>query len=98
MRACSADVPAASSPFTCLARSGRTNGHGAEAPTPGTHAVIGCDAVWTLAGIALYAYVHRAAEGGFELGPRRALRRWRQRIEARPVFLPWDVIPVGELR
>jgi glutathione S-transferase len=48
---------------------------------------------FSIADIALYAYVHRAPEGGFDLGPHPALRRWLARIEARPTYLPIDEVP-----
>jgi glutathione S-transferase len=48
---------------------------------------------FSIADIALYAYVHCAAEGGFELGPYVALQRWFRRIEARPTHLPIDRVP-----
>jgi glutathione S-transferase len=51
------------------------------------------DERFSIADIALYAYVHRAPEGGFDLRPHPALRRWLARIEARPAYLPIDQIP-----
>jgi glutathione S-transferase len=48
---------------------------------------------FSIADIALYAYVHRAAEGGFDLSPFEALRGWFGRIEARPGYLPLDAAP-----
>jgi glutathione S-transferase len=48
---------------------------------------------FTLADLALYAYVHRAEEGGFDLGPYAALRAWFSRIEERPAYLPIDQVP-----
>jgi glutathione S-transferase len=48
---------------------------------------------FTLADIALYAYVHRAEEGGFDLGPYPALRAWFSRIEARLAYLSIDQVP-----
>jgi glutathione S-transferase len=48
---------------------------------------------FSVADIALYAYTHRAAEGGFELSPFGALQRWFQRIESRPAYLPLDQLP-----
>ena len=48
---------------------------------------------FTLADIALYAYVHRAAEGGFDMSPYTALQRWFARIEARPSYLAIDQVP-----
>jgi len=51
------------------------------------------DGRFSIADIALYAYVHRAAEGGFDLAPFAALRSWFARIEARPAYLPMDETP-----
>ncbi len=48
---------------------------------------------FSIADIALYAYVHRAAEGGFDMTPFSALRRWFARLEARPAYLPIDETP-----
>lgn len=48
---------------------------------------------FTIADIALYAYVHRAEEGGFSLERYSHLREWFHRIEARPAYLPIDVVP-----
>jgi glutathione S-transferase len=47
----------------------------------------------TIADLALYSYVHKAHEGGFDLAPFRALPAWFGRIEARPAHLPIDVLP-----
>lgn len=49
---------------------------------------------FTIADITLYAYVHRAEEGGFDLKPYPAIRRWFERIETRRAYLPIDVVPV----
>jgi glutathione S-transferase len=43
---------------------------------------------YTIADIALYAYTHCAAEGGFSLEPYAAIRSWVERIEELPGFLP----------
>ncbi|HET7198358.1 MAG TPA: glutathione S-transferase family protein [Burkholderiales bacterium] len=43
---------------------------------------------YTIADIALYAYTHCAAEGGFDLGRYPALRAWLARVEAQPRFTP----------
>jgi glutathione S-transferase len=51
------------------------------------------DDCFSLADIALYAYVHCAADGGFDLAPFEALRRWLSRIEKRPAYLPIGEIP-----
>ena len=48
---------------------------------------------FSIADIANYAYVHRAAEGGFDMAPFGALREWFGRIEARPAYLPIDEVP-----
>jgi glutathione S-transferase len=42
---------------------------------------------YSIADIALYAYTHAAAEGGFELQPYAALRAWLKRVEQQPNFL-----------
>jgi glutathione S-transferase len=39
---------------------------------------------YTIADIALYAYTHVAAEGGFDLEPYLAIRSWLARIAAQP--------------
>lgn len=49
----------------------------------------------SIADLALYSYTHRAEEGGFELAPFTALRRWFERIEARERHLGIDVVPGG---
>lgn len=51
------------------------------------------DDQFSIADIALYAYVHRADEGGFDLAAFPALRDWFARIEARPAYLPIDQTP-----
>ena len=38
---------------------------------------------YSIADIALYAYTHVAHEGGFELGPYVAVRRWLERVASR---------------
>ena len=43
---------------------------------------------YTIADIALYAYTHTAAEGGFDLGAYPAVRRWLDRARARPGYIP----------
>jgi glutathione S-transferase len=47
----------------------------------------------TIADLALYSYVHKAHEGGFDLAPFRALPAWFARIEARPAHFPIDAAP-----
>ena len=44
----------------------------------------------TLADIALYAYTHVAAEGGFDLDPYPAVNAWLERIAAMPGHVPID--------
>ncbi len=38
----------------------------------------------TIADIALYAYTHVAGDGGYDLGPFVCVRRWLERVAARP--------------
>lgn len=45
---------------------------------------------FTLADIALYAYVHKAEDGGFDLSRYPALRAWFTRVEARPAHIAID--------
>ncbi len=47
----------------------------------------------SLADIALYAYTHRAAEGGFDLVDFPGIRAWLARIEALPGYRPLDWLP-----
>lgn len=42
----------------------------------------------TIADLALYAYTHVAEEGGFDLGPHRAVRAWCERIAGLPGHMP----------
>ncbi|TNJ34716.1 glutathione S-transferase family protein [Arenimonas terrae] len=42
----------------------------------------------TVADLALYAYTHNAADGGFDLMAYPALRAWLARVEAQPCFKP----------
>jgi glutathione S-transferase len=44
----------------------------------------------SLADIALYAYTHVAHEGGFDLEPYPAVRRWLDRVAAEPGHVPID--------
>ncbi len=44
----------------------------------------------TLADITLYAYTHAAEEGGFSLDDRPAIRRWLDRVAAKPGHVPID--------
>jgi glutathione S-transferase len=43
---------------------------------------------YTIADIALYAYTHRASDGGFELARYPALGAWLARVEDQPRFTP----------
>ncbi|HYD46852.1 MAG TPA: glutathione S-transferase family protein [Terriglobales bacterium] len=42
---------------------------------------------YTIADIALYAYTHVAAEGGFDLEPYPAVRAWLTRVRAQPAHV-----------
>jgi glutathione S-transferase len=39
---------------------------------------------YTIADIALYAYTHAAADGGFDLAPHSSIRAWLDRVRAQP--------------
>ncbi len=43
---------------------------------------------YTIADVALYAYTHVAAEGGFDLGPHPAVRAWLDRVREQPGHVP----------
>jgi glutathione S-transferase len=43
---------------------------------------------YTVADIALYAYTHCAADGGFELESYPALRAWLERVQSQPRHVP----------
>ena len=43
---------------------------------------------YTIADIALYAYTHVAAEGGFDLGRYPAIAAWLGRVAAQPGHVP----------
>ena len=43
---------------------------------------------YSIADIALYAYTHVAAEGGFELAPYEAVREWLERVRRQPGHIP----------
>jgi glutathione S-transferase len=43
---------------------------------------------YTIADIALYAYTHVADEGGFDLSPFTAIRRWLDRVRSQPGHKP----------
>jgi glutathione S-transferase len=45
---------------------------------------------FSIADICLFAYVHRASDGGFDMQPYRAIRAWCERIQSRPAFVPLD--------
>ena len=47
---------------------------------------------YTIADIALFAYVHCAEQGGFNLEPYAAIRSWIERIEEMPGFVPIDQV------
>jgi glutathione S-transferase len=42
----------------------------------------------TIADIALYAYTHSAADGGFDLAPYPGIRRWLDRVQTQPGHIP----------
>jgi glutathione S-transferase len=46
------------------------------------------DCGYSVADIALYAYTHAAADGGFDLSRYPALNRWLARVRATPGFVP----------
>jgi glutathione S-transferase len=54
-----------------------------------THARFLVNDTVSIADVALYTYVAHAPEGGVDLGPFAALRRWLARIEALPGFIPF---------
>ena len=43
---------------------------------------------YCIADIALYAYTHVAAEGGFDLAPYEAVREWVERVRRQPGHIP----------
>ena len=43
---------------------------------------------YTVADIALYAYTHVADQGGFDLQPYPAIRRWITRVQQQPNYIP----------
>jgi glutathione S-transferase len=47
---------------------------------------------YSIADIALYAYTHAAADGGFDLQRYPALRAWLARIERQPHYLPMPAV------
>lgn len=48
---------------------------------------------FSIADICLFAYVHCATEGGFDLQPYSSIRAWCERVRARPAFIPIDREP-----
>jgi len=46
------------------------------------------DARYSIADIALYAYTHCAADGGFDLSPYPAVGAWLERVKAQPRHVP----------
>lgn len=48
---------------------------------------------YTIADIALYAYTHVAEEGGHDLEPYAAVRRWLARVAAEPGYRPITWVP-----
>jgi glutathione S-transferase len=50
---------------------------------------------YSIADIALYAYTHVAAEGGFELASFPAVQRWLARVRAQPGHVDMRGQPVG---
>ncbi len=47
---------------------------------------------YSIADVALYAYTHAAAEGGFELQRFPAVRAWIARVEDQPRFVPMPAV------
>ena len=43
---------------------------------------------YSAADICLYAYVHTAPEGGFDLAPHENVRRWLERVRDQPGHIP----------
>ena len=43
---------------------------------------------YSIADIALYAYTHCAAEGGFDLARFPSVRAWLARVESQPLYIP----------
>jgi glutathione S-transferase len=48
---------------------------------------------FSIADICVFAYVHRAEEGGFDMAPYVAITEWCERIQSRPGFIPLDSVP-----
>jgi glutathione S-transferase len=53
---------------------------------------------YSIADIALYAYTHVADEGGHDLAPYAAVRRWLARVAEMPGHVPITWIPAAPLR
>jgi glutathione S-transferase len=49
---------------------------------------------FSIADICLFAYVHRASEGGFDMHPYPGIAAWCRRIQSRPAFIALDRAPV----
>lgn len=47
----------------------------------------------SIADICVFAYVHRAEEGGFDMRPYVAIAEWCRRIQSRPRFIPLESVP-----
>ncbi len=48
---------------------------------------------YSVADIALYAYTHKAEEGGYDLGPFPGIGRWLRRVVAQPGHVPLEWRP-----
>jgi glutathione S-transferase len=48
------------------------------------------EGAFSIADITLYAYVHRAELGGFDLSTYAALKAWFKRMAARPAYISID--------
>jgi len=53
----------------------------------GAHGFFACE-TYTIADVALYAYTHVAADGGFDLGRFPAVNDWLARVSAQPRHIP----------
>ncbi len=51
---------------------------------------------YSIADIALYAYSHVAAEGGFELEPYPSIRRWLEGVRSQPGHVSLDAVRPAE--
>ncbi|CAN7146945.1 glutathione S-transferase [Trinickia sp. LjRoot230] len=49
----------------------------------------------TIADIALYSYIERAAEGNVDRSPYRNVNRWLERMESLPGFIPFERSAIG---